>query len=119
MLVAIVIAICIALICFIYWLRVLEGRRSMNQYSLVSRRYRVQDYNGEGKDLVISHDKLLVHPDLSQYEDQFLYILFGEESEVILTTPDRFGRKSIRVRVETQAIESEEAITDRLKRIGK
>lgn len=116
MLVAIV--ICTILICFIYWLRVLERRRSINQYSLVSRRYRVQDYNGEGKDLVISHDKLIVHPDLAQYEDQFLYILFGEE-EVILAAPDRFGRIELRVRVETQATESEEAITDRLKRIRK
>ena len=117
MLVAIV--ICIILICFIYWLRVLERRRSINQNSVVTRRYRVQDYNGAGKDLVISHDKLLVHPDLAQYEDQFLYILFGEESEVILAAPDRFGRIELRVRVETQATESEEAITYRLKRIGK
>lgn len=117
MLVAIV--ICIVVIAFIYWLRVLENRRHVEGSSIFYRKYRVQDYSGQGKDLILTHDQLVVHPDLSQYEDQFLFILFGDEEDIVLKEPDRFDRITLRVRVESQSSESEQAIADRLKRIGK
>lgn len=57
-----------------------QGKRDLGFY----RSYRVQDYNGPGKDLIISHTKLIEHPILSRLELQFLRLPFDQQQVVEL-----------------------------------
>lgn len=90
------------------------------------RTYRIQDFNGQDKDLVITHEKLMKHPKLHVLEKEFLVLPFGEEASIGLTEDyssylfDDFSvRTELRVTLITQSVDTESMVAFRLQQISK